>query len=330
MRTPAELEAAQVLVFPGVGCFGSCIDFLDGKGFREPLLKFINSGKPFMGICLGMQSLFETSEETPGRKGLGLISGSVDRFPSSPDYSVPHIGWNGINVHKQSPALAELPAAAKVYFVHSYRAAVTPANADWVLSTTDYGGQRFISAVARGNVFATQFHPEKSGAAGLAIFRAFLSYATAATASSAPAAAVAASAEQHDNASQEAAPESYEQIMSRDVHPATQVCRRIVACLDVRTNDDGDLVVTKGDKYDVREKVDTPAAADGAQVGSDAKASSGNVRNLGKPVELSARYYDEGADEVAFLNITGWYNGVAAIFVDDNSRVLTSALLFKW
>lgn len=132
-----------------------------------------------MGICLGMQTLFESSEETPGFDGLGVIPGAVTRFPPSSSYSVPHIGWNGCNVHKQSAAFASLPADSKVYFVHSYRAMPNEQNASWVLSTTDYGGHRFISSVQRGPVFATQFHPEKSGHVGLQIFRSFLDFATA-------------------------------------------------------------------------------------------------------------------------------------------------------
>ncbi len=141
--------------------------------------------------------------------------------------------------------------------MHSYHAAVEPANQDWVLSTTDYGS-RFISAVERGNVVAVQFHPEKSGEAGLEVIRRFL----------------AADSQEagHGRPAQGGEP--------------TKLAKRIIACLDVRANDRGDLVVTKGDQYDVREE--------------------GEVRNLGKPVELAQRYYEEGADEVTFLNITGF------------------------
>lgn len=185
VTAPAELAAARVLVFPGVGAFGSAMAFLNQRGFAQPLREHIAAGRPYLGICLGMQTLFDSSEECPGEAGLGVIPGPVRRFASSPDYAVPHIGWNGVRLHQAAPALAHLCGAApdgsadgKVYFVHSYRAAPSAANAAWVAATTDYGDGPFISAVQRGSVFATQFHPEKSGALGLAIFAAFLGAAT--------------------------------------------------------------------------------------------------------------------------------------------------------
>lgn len=125
-----------------------------------------------------MQTLFESSEESPGIAGLGVIPGCVARFTTSPEYSVPHIGWNGVRLHAASPALAHISSASKLYFVHSYRAAVTPENAQWVAATTDYGDGPFISAVQRGAVFASQFHPEKSGPVGLEVVRSFLAFAT--------------------------------------------------------------------------------------------------------------------------------------------------------
>ena len=290
VASPADLAAARVVVFPGVGAFGATVSFLDGQGYRAPLLAYLQSGRPFLGICLGMQTLFESSEESPGAAGLGLIPGAVARFAEGAAHSVPHIGWNGVTCQQPagSAAAAALDglrasgARGKVYFVHSYRAAVSAANAPWVAGTTDYGGCRYISAVARGGVFATQFHPEKSGPAGLAMFRAFLQAAERAAAGP-PAAPLAAAA---SDAALAAA------ILDAAAAP-TRVCRRVVACLDVRSNDAGDLVVTKGDQYDVREH----ATAGGGKPA---------VRNLGKPVELCARYYDEGADEVAFLNITAF------------------------
>jgi glutamine amidotransferase/cyclase len=305
VSSPAELASASILVFPGVGCFGACVEFLDKGGFRGPLLAYIRSGRPFMGICLGMQTLFESSEETAG-SGLGVIPGSVTRFPPSESYSVPHIGWNGVSVHQPAhPAVAALPAGGKVYFVHSYRAPVTPENASWVCTTTDYGGHRFISSVAKGNVFATQFHPEKSAGIGIDIFRAFLTFAAAQQpqlqGTVAPTLPEPAAGSATASSSSSSGP-SYASVLDTAAHPPTRVCRRIVACLDVRTNDDGDLVVTKGDKYDVREKDDDAVGGAGGGGG----AARGGVRNLGKPVELSARYYDEGADEIAFLNITAF------------------------
>ena len=327
VTSPAQLApggGVRVLVFPGVGAFASAADFLDdpATGFRAALLAYARSGRALMGVCLGMQLLFERSEEAPGREGLGLIPGVVARFAPPPPppgafFAVPHMGWNGVRVHgveedgeagagaaapgrREGAAreLAEMARAdAKLYFVHSFRAVPSAENAAWVLATTDYGGQRFISAVQRGNVFATQCHPEKSGQAGLRIFTAFLAHAVRAAAA-ADAAALAAAAEvaAAPNVADAAA---LARILDEARAPSTRVCRRIVACLDVRSNDAGDLVVTKGDQYDVREKAPAAGAAAGAGAGA-------GVRNLGKPVELCERYYAEGADEVCFLNITAF------------------------
>ncbi len=177
VTSPKELSFAKALVFPGVGAFGSAMAFLTSRGYVEPLKQYIASGRPFFGICIGMQTLFEASEESPGVAGLGIIPGIVGRFPSSADYSVPHIGWNGVRLHASIPALARVSEASKLYFVHSYRAQVSPANATWVAATTDYGDGPFISAVQRGAVFACQFHPEKSGPEGLEVLRAGLANA---------------------------------------------------------------------------------------------------------------------------------------------------------
>jgi glutamine amidotransferase/cyclase len=221
VASPADLEVARILVFPGVGAFGSAVKFLDGHGYRAPLTAYLRSGRPFMGVCLGMQTLFESSEESPGAAGLGIIPGAVTLFPSSPTLSVPHIGWNGVSVHKPSPALAGVAPGAKVYFVHSYRAPVTDANAAWVLTTTDYGEHRFISAVQHGNIFATQFHPEKSGELGIGVFRAFLEHAAAVVAAAgvppqlpplAPPAAIPAAG-----------------VLDTSAHPRTRLARRIIA-----------------------------------------------------------------------------------------------------
>ncbi len=219
-----------------------------------------------------MQCLFEGSEETPGVVGLGIIPGQVGRFPAG-SLSVPHIGWNGVRwpagrdgTQGTPLASSQLCTDSKVYFVHSFRVASSPSTAEWELMLTDYGTP-FVAAVGKGNVLATQFHPEKSGPVGLDIIQAFLAHATAVA------------------AGKPAPPASGK---SGNV-ATTTLARRVVACLDVRSNDSGDLVVTKGDQYDVREKT-----------------GAGDVRNLGKPVDLSARYYAEGADEIAFLNITAF------------------------
>ena len=253
---PEDILHAEKLIFPGVGSFGSAMQRLHERGYVEPLRQYLEQDRPFLGICLGLQTLFEGSDESSGVPGLGLIPGRIGRFDSG-RLSVPHIGWNGIHVAKGS-ALLDDYAGEKLYFVHSFRAMASAANQDWVLASTDYG-ERFVSAVQRGQVAAVQFHPEKSGEAGLAVLRRFLGAETLET-------GVA-----HLGAAAEA---------------PTRLAKRVIACLDVRSNDQGDLVVTKGDQYDVRER--------------------GEVRNLGKPVDLARRYYEEGADEVTFLNITAF------------------------
>ena len=255
VTTPADILKAEKLIFPGVGSFGSAMARLKECGYIEPLLEYLKADRPFLGICLGLQTLFEGSEECLGVAGLGLIKGQVKKFDET-NMSVPHIGWNGIVRRKQSPLFNDYNDE-KLYFVHSYRAMASDDNKDWILTTTNYGDE-FVSSVQKGNVAACQFHPEKSGQAGINILKNFIE-ATAPTTID-----LAAQATE------------------------TKLAKRIIACLDVRNNDNGDLVVTKGDQYDVRDK--------------------GEVRNLGKPVELARRYYEEGADEVTFLNITAFRN----------------------
>lgn len=245
-----DILSAERLVFPGVGAFGSMMQVLNQKNYVGPLKAYLESGSPFLGICLGLQALFEYSEEAPGVEGLGFIRGAVKKFAI--DLSVPHIGWNGLVIKQPSRIFNGLHGDEKFYFVHSYH--VVPENNVAVLTTTDYGHE-FVSSIQQGNIVATQFHPEKSGSAGLHILKNFLDVSTVRT-------------------------------KPIRVSEPTKLAKRIIACLDVRSNDQGDLVVTKGDQYDVREK--------------------GVIRNLGKPVELARRYYEEGADEITFLNITGF------------------------
>ncbi len=252
VKTPFDIKEAEVLVFPGVGAFGEIMDVLKKNDFLEPLKRYLSENRPFLGICLGLQVLFETSEESPGCNGLGFFKGSVKRFKTH--LSVPHIGWNGIRVNQPSRIFNGIKGNEKFYFVHSYH--VEPADKEIVLTFTDYGCE-FVSAIQYGNIVATQFHPEKSGQVGLKLLENFLNL-------------------------------SLQAVKPPIEVTTTKLARRIVACLDVRTNDDGDLVVTKGDQYDVRDKKDK------------------KVRNLGKPVELAHRYYLEGADEITFLNITGF------------------------
>ncbi|KAG2433629.1 hypothetical protein HYH02_012558 [Chlamydomonas schloesseri] len=273
VETAADLASASKLVFPGVGSYGQAMTILTKKGLVEPLKDYIHSGKPFLGICLGLQLLFEGSEESGGCEGLGIVPGAVTQFDTRLGLPVPHIGWNNIAPTRAS-SLLDGVGDKRVYYVHSYRATPSAANKEWVLATTQYGGE-FVASVNKGQVSAVQFHPEKSGATGLDILQGFLE----------PEAAVAA----RKAAAAHASSSSSSSSSATAAHSPRGLAKRVIACLDVRSNDQGDLVVTKGDQYDVREKGDTR-----------------EVRNLGKPVDLAARYFEEGADEVAFLNITGF------------------------
>jgi glutamine amidotransferase len=169
---PAEVAKADKAVLPGDGAFDSTMHSLRRSGVDQIALEFIASGRPFLGICVGMQVLLTSSEEgEPGVRGLDVVPGRVRRFPSEGGLKVPQIGWNDVVFAPDSPLGADLPSAAPmVYFLHSYYCA--PDNAADVAATTDYGIS-YCSALHRGNVWATQFHPEKSGPVGLAILRNF-------------------------------------------------------------------------------------------------------------------------------------------------------------
>ncbi|KAJ3194929.1 Histidine biosynthesis bifunctional protein hisB [Irineochytrium annulatum] len=274
VNTPDDLLKADRLIFPGVGAFGSAMDKLRSKGYDKPLLKYIESGRPFMGICVGMQCLFAGSDESPGVAGLNLIPAQVKKF-NAVTKAVPHMGWNAAALPASSSEaefLNQQPSSdlTRYYFVHSY-AVMAPEGSsldEWAYSFTRYKDEVFISSVRKGNVFATQFHPEKSGHAGLDVLRRFLNASAPFPSPAGPLVSLRSTVKDH-------------------------LSRRIIACLDVRTNDAGDLVVTKGDQYDVREST---------------AGERGGVRNLGKPVELCRRYFQEGADEVTFLNITSFRN----------------------
>jgi imidazole glycerol-phosphate synthase len=218
-----------------------------------------------MGICVGLQALFEGSTESPAVPGLGVVKARLERFKDD-DKSVPHIGWNSANTLSKggsAQSIYGMRPDSKYYYVHScavpYREGELEKDG-WQVATAWYGDEEFVGAIARDNVLATQFHPEKSGAAGLRVLRAFL-----------------------NGQKTQPLPEGISAASTQE-----GLTRRIIACLDVRTNDQGDLVVTKGDQYDVREKSDK------------------SVRNLGKPVQKAQQYYEQGADEVTFLNITSF------------------------
>jgi len=169
-RDAAHIEAAAGVVLPGVGAFGACMDNLRSFGLVDTVRRVVERGTPFLGICLGMQLLFEESEEFGRVPGLGIFPGRVVRFADQPDLKVPHMGWNQIRKQQDLPHLRGIDDDAFVYFVHSYY--VVPADPALTATSTVYGVE-FASAVARDNVFATQYHPEKSQAVGLKILENF-------------------------------------------------------------------------------------------------------------------------------------------------------------
>jgi glutamine amidotransferase len=165
---PDGLKGAESLVIPGVGAFPRAMEILDRRGLIEPILAHASSGKPLLGVCLGMQLLLTDSVEHGLTKGLGIISGHVVLFP--PGRQVPHMGWNSVIQSGDNRLFSGIPEGADFYFVHSYIA--RPVNGGDVVAETDHDG-RFVSAVARGNVFGVQFHPEKSQRPGLHLLRNF-------------------------------------------------------------------------------------------------------------------------------------------------------------
>lgn len=168
---PAEIEAAESVILPGVGAFGDAMDSMRERGLDSAVKAAALSGKPFLGICLGLQLLFAESEETPGAKGLALINGKISEIPKANGLKVPHIGWNSIEIRKSSRLFAGIPSGSYFYFVHSFY--LNGADESDVAATAEYG-IKIECAVERGNLFATQFHPEKSGAAGLQVLKNFI------------------------------------------------------------------------------------------------------------------------------------------------------------
>ncbi|ORY35870.1 putative Imidazoleglycerol phosphate synthase [Naematelia encephala] len=287
IKDVSDFDKAEKLIFPGVGAFGQATASLRSSGLIHPLLDYIRSGRPYFGICIGMQMLFTTSTESPGAQGTGLIDYPISKFRAE-GKTVPHMGWNNAwtawsdqkGSETQEPDRGFSKDSDDYYFVHSYAAIIPPtANgadssiAPFIHTLSRYGDETFVSSVRWKNVFGTQFHPEKSGKAGLEVLRKWLQAPIEAV-SDAPSISTRQWRAENPN------------MTRREGKGPTN---RIVACLDVRSNDAGDLVVTKGDQYDVREKDDTRG-----------------VRNLGKPVDLARRYYTEGADEICFLNITSF------------------------
>lgn len=172
ISTADRLEEADGVVLPGVGAFGDCVKGLQTRGFWEPLREWIAADRPFLGICVGYQLLFEEGDESPGIRGFGFFGGRVKKF-SSPGFKIPQIGWNTLDLTPH-PIWEGLPSKPHVYFVHSYFP--EPAEAGVTIATSEYG-ERFAAATARGRVAGVQFHPEKSQGVGLRILRNFVASA---------------------------------------------------------------------------------------------------------------------------------------------------------
>jgi glutamine amidotransferase len=165
-----KIMGVEGLVLPGVGAFKDCMRNLREYGLIEPIYEFIHSGRPFLGICLGLQLLFTESKEFGVYKGLDIIKGKVVRFPQNSILKIPHMGWNTIKIKREVPLLQNIKDESYFYFVHSYY--VIPEEESIVTSTTHYGIE-FVSSICHNNIFACQFHPEKSQEPGLKILRKF-------------------------------------------------------------------------------------------------------------------------------------------------------------
>ncbi|EDX87404.1 imidazole glycerol phosphate synthase, glutamine amidotransferase subunit [Synechococcus sp. PCC 7335] len=170
----AEIEKADGVVLPGVGAFDPAMQHLRSRNLIEPIRRIAKSGKPFLGICVGLQVLFESSEEG-SEAGLGVLSGTIRQFKPEPDITIPHMGWNQLDlVQQNSPILQDILPETWVYFVHSYYAA--PADTSINAATITHGSQTVTAAISQGNLMAVQFHPEKSSKAGLQILGNFVTY----------------------------------------------------------------------------------------------------------------------------------------------------------
>lgn len=167
VENAGEIERAQKLILPGQGHFGAMMKSLGEKGLAGPVRQWFDQGKPFLGICLGLQALYEGSDEAPDVAGFGVLPGRVRRFEGI--FKVPHLGWNQLAIERESSLMRNVEPASFVYYCHSYYAPVTPES----VAMTEYGA-RFAAAVEMGALRAVQFHPEKSGEAGLRVFENFL------------------------------------------------------------------------------------------------------------------------------------------------------------
>lgn len=293
---PSCVAAAESIILPGVGHFAHLMSALDSLGLREPLCARLRAGTPFLGICLGMQALYEASEEAPGSLGLGFLPGMVVRLPS--EARVPQIGWNRLDVREGS-RLLDGCEGAYVYFANSFAVPIC----DSAAASFSYGGE-FAATVEQGNLFGTQFHPEKSGDVGLRMLRNFIAVAEASaggagawekkdadTPSPVRQGSPTLPALKREREGREgqvpACPASAnvpKAIHAIDPAPGLGgLAKRIIPCLDVL---DGRVV--KGINF----------------VG---------LRDAGDPIELAARYNDEGADEIVFLDISATIEGRGAM-----------------
>lgn len=169
----AEIGETTHLVLPGVGSFGDCMEQLGKRDLLDPIRDWVSAGKPYLGICLGYQILFDSSEESPGVPGLGLVPGTVRRFTEAPGLKIPHMGWNSVVPRRpESPNWAGLGPEPYFYYVHSYFP--VPDDDSVIAAETEYGQDRFAAAIELPGLLACQFHPEKSQDAGLGLIRNFL------------------------------------------------------------------------------------------------------------------------------------------------------------
>lgn len=167
---PDDIRNSQGLILPGVGAFADCMYNLRSKGLEEPIKDYLHSGKPFLGICVGFQLLFEYGEEDGIHEGIGFFKGRVKKFDLPKEFKVPHMGWNQIEFKKETELFKGIPSNTPFYFVHSYY--VEPTEEDIITATSSYGID-FCAAVAKDNIFAIQFHPEKSSTWGLKVLNNF-------------------------------------------------------------------------------------------------------------------------------------------------------------
>nr|WP_296074937.1 imidazole glycerol phosphate synthase subunit HisH [uncultured Ruminococcus sp.] len=167
-----EILKADGAILPGVGSFGDAMDTMTKRGIKDTIIEYTKSGKPFLGICLGLQLLFPESEETPGVKGLDIFKGTITKIPNqNRTLKIPHMGWNNISIKQKNGIFKDIEGEPYVYFVHSFY--LKAQDKDIVAATTQYGVE-IDAAVQKGNIIATQFHPEKSGEVGLKMLKNFV------------------------------------------------------------------------------------------------------------------------------------------------------------